>query len=118
MAAVVAEGGAAEERIEDTRPALDVAIAQGCDFLQVCLVPTKEGALVARRDNELSASTDVATRPEFADRKTTKTIDGAEITGWFCEDFTLADLQTLTSREAQPQLRPGRTSSWAARSRC
>lgn len=107
MAAIVAEGGAAEERIEDTRTALDVAISQGCDFLQVCVVPTKEGALVARRDNELSASTDVAVHPEFADRKTTKTIDGTALTGWFCEDFTLAELQTLTCREAQPQLRPG-----------
>ncbi|MEJ0067270.1 MAG: hypothetical protein WDM85_19230 [Caulobacteraceae bacterium] len=60
MAAIVAEGGAAEERIEDTRSALDLAINQGCDFIQVNLVPSKEGALVARRDNELSAGTDIA----------------------------------------------------------
>src|SRR5580704_12489958 len=77
MAAIVAEGGSAEERIEDTRSALDLAINQGCDFVQVNLVASKEGALVARRDNELSAGTDVASRPDFADRKTTKTIDGA-----------------------------------------
>lgn len=106
LAAIVAEGGAAEERIEDTRAALDLAINQGCDFVQVNLVPSKEGALVARRDNELSASTDVASRPEFADRRATKTLDGADVTGWFAEDFTLAELQTLTCREAQPDLRP------------
>jgi glycerophosphoryl diester phosphodiesterase len=106
MAAIVAEGGAAEERIEDTRSALDLAVNQGCDFIQVNLVPTKEGALVARRENELSASTDVAAHPEFADRKTTKTIAGADTTGWFAEDLTLAELQTVTCRESQPQLRP------------
>jgi glycerophosphoryl diester phosphodiesterase len=106
MAAIVAEGGAAEERIEDTRSALDLAINQGCDFVQVNLVASKEGALVARRDNELSAGTDVASRPDFADRKTTKTIDGAGVTGWFAEDFTLAELQSLFCREAHPELRP------------
>jgi glycerophosphoryl diester phosphodiesterase len=103
---IIAEGGAAEDRIEDTRSALDLAITQGCDFIQVNLVPTKEGALVARRDSELSASTNVAARPDLADRKTTKTIDGQEVTGWFAEDFTLAELQTLLCREARPELRP------------
>jgi len=106
LAAIVAEGGSADERIEDTRPALDLAITQGCDFIQVNLVPTKEGALVARRGNELSASTDVAARPDFADRKTSRTIDGAELTGWFAEDFTLPELQTLFCREADPAMRP------------
>jgi len=105
-AVIVAEGGAAEERIEDTRSALDLAINQGCDFIQVNLVPTKEGALVARRENELSASTDVASHPEFADRKTTKTVGGADRVGWFVEDFTLEELRTLTCHEPQPQLRP------------
>ena len=106
FAAIVAEGGAAEERIEDTRSALDLAINQGCDFIQVNLVPTKEGALVARRSSELSASTDVSARPDFADRRTTKTVAGGESSGWFAEDFTLAEVQTLFCREAQPQLRP------------
>ncbi|HEY1750228.1 MAG TPA: glycerophosphodiester phosphodiesterase family protein [Caulobacteraceae bacterium] len=104
--AIVAEGGAAEERIADTRSALDLAISQGCDFIQVDLVPTKEGALVARRGNELSASTDVAAHAEFADRKADKTIGGQSVSGWFAEDFTVAELQTLTCREAQPELRP------------
>jgi glycerophosphoryl diester phosphodiesterase len=106
LAAIVAEGGAAEERIEDTRSAFDLAINQGCDFIQVNLVPTKEGALVARRENELSGSTDVASHPEFADRKTSKTFGDALLPGWFAEDFTLAELRTLTCREPQPQLRP------------
>jgi glycerophosphoryl diester phosphodiesterase len=105
-AVIVAEGGAAEERIADTRSALDLAINQGCDFIQVNLVPTKEGALIARRSRELSAGADVAGRPQFADRKTTKTVDGVETPGWFAEDFTLAELQTLTCREAEPDLRP------------
>jgi len=106
LAVIVAEGGSGDERIEDTRPALDLAINQGCDFIQVNLVPTKEGALVARRGNELSANTDVPSRPDFADRKTTKTIDGADVSGWFAEDFTLAELQTLFCREADPAMRP------------
>jgi glycerophosphoryl diester phosphodiesterase len=104
--AIVAEGGAAEDRIEDTHAALDLAITQGCDFIQVNLVPSKEGALVARRDAELSVSTDVADRPEFADRKTTKTVDGADVAGWFAEDFSLAELKTLTCLEVLPALRP------------
>jgi glycerophosphoryl diester phosphodiesterase len=106
-AVIIAEGGAAEERIEDTRSALELAVAQGCDFLQVNVVPTQEGALVARRDNELSASTDVAAHPEFAARKATKTVGGDQVTGWFAEDFTLAELRTLACREAQPALRGG-----------
>ena len=103
---IIAEGGAAEERIEDTRSALDLAINQGCDFIQVDLAPTKDGALVARRDHEISASTNVADRPEFADRKTEKTVDGKQVTGWFAEDFTLAELTSLTCRERLPDLRP------------
>ena len=105
--AIIAEGGCAEDRISDTRGALDLAINRGCDFIQVDLVPSKEGALVARRDNELSASTDVAARANFAGRKATKTIDGADVTGWFAEDFTVDELKTLLCREANPALRPG-----------
>lgn len=106
---IIAEGGAASERLEDTRTALDLAINEGCDFIQVNLVPTKEGALVARRDNELSATTDVAAHPEFAGRRTTKTIDGKPVTGWFAEDFTLPELKTLMCRERAPTLRPQNT---------
>lgn len=104
--AIIAEGGAAEARIADTRSAYVQAIAEGADFIQANLFPSKEGALVARHDGELSASTDVASRPAFADRRTTRTIAGASVTGWFTEDFTLAELQGLMCREPDPQLRP------------
>jgi glycerophosphoryl diester phosphodiesterase len=70
---------------------------------------TKDGVLVARHENEISGTTDVADQPEFADRKTTKTIDGIEVTGWFTEDFTLAELKTLRAKERLPELRPANT---------
>ncbi|MGH6970123.1 MAG: glycerophosphodiester phosphodiesterase family protein, partial [Caulobacteraceae bacterium] len=103
---IVAEGGSAEKRIEDTRPALDLAIDQGCDFIQCAFTPSRDGTLVARRDNELSLSTDVAAHPAFADRKATKSFGGHKVTGWFAEDFTVAELKTLACREALPQVRP------------
>src|SRR5512135_2838429 len=90
---IIAEGGAAEERIEDTRSALDLAITQGCDFLQVNVAPAKDGTLIARRDSELSATTNVAQLPAFADRRTTKMIDGQSVSGWFCEDFAVQELK-------------------------
>ena len=105
-ALIFAEGGAAAERPEDTRSGYDLAINEGADFIQANLVPTKEGVLIARRDNELSATTDVASRPEFAARRTAKTIDGQLVTGWFSEDFTLAEVKTLFCRERLPTLRP------------
>ena len=67
---------------------------------------TQDGALIARHENELSDSTDVATRPEFASRKTTKTIDGQRVIGWFSEDFTLAEVKTLRAKERLPKIRP------------
>lgn len=103
---IIAEGGAAEERIEDTASALSLAIDQGCDFIQVNLFPTSDGVLVARRDNELSATTDIAARPEFAARRTTKTLDGQAVQGWFTEDFTVAELKTLFCRERLSAMRP------------
>jgi glycerophosphoryl diester phosphodiesterase len=104
--AIIAEGGAADERIEDTRSALDLAINQGCDFIQVTLVPSKEGALFARRDPELSASTNIAALPAYASRKTTKTIDGQPVTGWFAENFTADELGALLCRQPRPKLKP------------
>ena len=70
---------------------------------------TKDGVLVARHENEIGGTTDVAGRDEFADRRTTKTIDGREVTGWFTEDFTLAELRTLRAVERMPALRPMNT---------
>jgi glycerophosphoryl diester phosphodiesterase len=106
---VIAHRGASGLRPEHTGLAYDLAIDQGCDFIEPDLVPTKDGHLIARHENEIGGTTDVASRPEFADRKATKTIDGQPVTGWFTEDFTLAEIKTLRARERLPQLRPGNT---------
>ncbi|WP_294059342.1 glycerophosphodiester phosphodiesterase [Sphingomonas sp.] len=106
---VIAHRGASGERPEHTLLSYELAIEQGADFIEPDLVPTKDGVLVARHENEISGTTNVAAHPEFADRKTTKTIDGEQVTGWFTEDFTLAELKTLRARERLPQLRPGNT---------
>ncbi len=102
---VIAHRGASGLRPEHTIAAYELAIEQGADFIEPDLVPTKDGHLVARHENEISETTDVAARPEFAARKTTKTIDGHAVTGWFTEDFTLAELKTLRARERLPLLR-------------
>ncbi|KAJ1684128.1 hypothetical protein LUZ63_020697 [Rhynchospora breviuscula] len=81
----------------------------GADYVEPDLVPTKDGVLVARHENDITGTTDVADHPEFASRKTTKTVDGKKITGWFTEDFTLAELKTLRAKERLPQVRPGNT---------
>ena len=106
---VIAHRGASGERPEHTLASYDRAIEQGADYVEPDLVLTKDGILVARHENEISETTDVADHPEFADRRTTKSIDGAEMTGWFTEDFTLAELRTLRARERLPQLRPANT---------
>lgn len=103
---VIAHRGASGLRPEHTALAYELAIEQGCDFIEPDLVPTKDGHLVARHENEIGGTTDVAARPEFAARKAAKTIDGQKIEGWFTEDFTLAELKTLRARERLPQLRP------------
>lgn len=102
---VIAHRGASGERPEHTLAAYDLAIDQGADFIEPDLVPTKDGVLVARHENNIADTTDVATRAEFADRRTTKTIDGSKQTGWFTEDFTLAELRTLRAKERLPLLR-------------
>ena len=103
---LIAHRGASGERPEHTRAAYERAIDQGADFIEPDLVLTKDGVLVARHENEIGGTTDVADHPEFADRKTTKVIDGVEMAGWFTEDFTLAELRTLRARERLPDLRP------------
>ncbi len=103
---VIAHRGASGERPEHTIAAYELAIAQGADVIEPDLVPTKDGVLVARHENEISETTDVADHPEFAGRKVTKTIDGRELTGWFTEDFTLAELKTLRAKERLPLMRP------------
>jgi len=106
---VIAHRGASGERPEHTLAAYERAIDQGADYIEPDLVLTSDGVLVARHENEISGTTDVADRPEFAARRTTKTIDGAEVTGWFTEDFTLAELRTLRAVERLPQLRSANT---------
>lgn len=103
---VIAHRGASGERPEHTLDAYSLAIAQGADFIEPDLVPTKDDVLVARHENEISETTDIADHVEFADRRATKTIDGRKVTGWFVEDFTLAELRTLRARERLPALRP------------
>ncbi len=103
---VIAHRGASGERPEHTLAAYRLAIEQGADFIEPDLVPTRDGVLVARHENALSGTTDVADRAEFAGRRTCKRIDGNDITDWFAEDFTLAELKTLRARERIPTIRP------------
>jgi len=103
---IIAHRGASGERPEHTLAAYERAIDQGADYIEPDLVLTRDGVLVARHENEIGGTTDVADHPEFADRKTTRTIDGQMMTGWFTEDFTLDELRTLRARERLPQLRP------------
>ena len=102
---VIAHRGASGERPEHTLEAYRRAIEQGADFVEPDLVSTKDGVLVCRHENEISGTTDVASRSAFASRRTTTTIDGAAVTGWFTEDFTLAELKTLRARERLPHMR-------------
>lgn len=102
---IIAHRGASGERPEHTIASYARAIEQGADYIEPDLVLTRDGVLVARHENEISETTDVADRPEFADRKATKTIDGEKMTGWFTEDFTLAELKTLRAKERLPLLR-------------
>jgi glycerophosphoryl diester phosphodiesterase len=108
-AIVIGHRGASGYRPEHTLASYRLAIAQGADYVEPDLVSTKDGALVARHENEISGTTNVAQKPEFADRRTTRTIDGVQVTGWFTEDFTLAELKRLRAIERLPAVRPGNT---------
>lgn len=104
--AVVAHRGASGHRPEHTLAAYRAAIRMGVDDIELDLVSTRDHVLVARHDLELSATTDVADRAEFAARRTTRVVDGVGITGWFVQDFTVAELKRLTARERWPGVRP------------
>ncbi len=106
---VIGHRGASGYRPEHTLAAYQLATTQCADYIEPDLVATKDGELVARHENEISGTTDVEDRPEFAERRTTKTVDGTEITGWFTEDFTLAELRTLRAEERIPDVRPANT---------
>jgi glycerophosphoryl diester phosphodiesterase len=103
---LIAHRGFPGLRHEHSRPSYDLAIDEGADYIEPDVVATKDGQLVVRHENEISGTTDVADHPEFADRKTTKTVDDSTLTGWFTEDFTLAELKTLRTRERIPDVRP------------
>jgi glycerophosphoryl diester phosphodiesterase len=103
---VIAHRGSSAERPEHTLAAYERAIDQGADYIEPDLVVTKDLQLVARHENELSGTTDVANRAEFEDRKRTKNVEGQQVSGWFSEDFTLAELRTLRARERVPNIRP------------
>ena len=102
---VLGHRGAPAHRPEHTLASYAKAIADGADFVEPDLVTTKDGVLVARHENNIAEITDVASHPQFAARKVTKTIDGAKVTGWFTEDFTFAELKSLRARERLGLLR-------------
>ncbi|MGK5444600.1 glycerophosphodiester phosphodiesterase [Micromonospora sp. URMC 105] len=106
---VIGHRGASGYRPEHTLEAYRLAVRMGADYIEPDLVSTADGVLVARHENEISGTTDVSSRPEFADRRATKTIDGVKVTGWFTEDFTLAELKTLRAKERLPQVRVANT---------
>jgi glycerophosphoryl diester phosphodiesterase len=106
---VIGHRGASGYRPEHTLASYRLAIDMGADYIEPDLVSTSDHVLVARHENEIGGTTDVADHPEFAGRRTTKTIDGNPVTGWFTEDFTLAELRTLRARERLPLLRTTNT---------
>jgi glycerophosphoryl diester phosphodiesterase len=106
---VIGHRGASGYRPEHTLESYRLAAKLGADYIEPDLVSTSDGVLVARHEPEISGTTDVADHPEFADRKTTKKIDGADVTGWFTDDFTLRELKTLRAKERLPLVRPQNT---------
>lgn len=102
---VIGHRGASAHLPEHTLAAYTRAIEDGADMIEPDLVSTRDGVLVARHENEIGGTTDVAVHPEFAARRVTRTVDGERMTGWFVEDFTLAELKTLRARERLPELR-------------
>jgi glycerophosphoryl diester phosphodiesterase len=106
---VIGHRGASGYVPEHTLASYFLAMQYGADYVEPDLVMTRDGVLIARHENEISGTTDVAAQPQFAARRATRMIDGQSVTGWFTEDFTLAELKTLRARERLPQLRPGNT---------
>ncbi len=99
---VIAHRGASGYRPEHTLAAYELAIDMGADYIEPDIVSTRDGQLIARHENEISQTTDVCDRQEFASRQTTKMIDGRAVTGWFTEDFTLGEMKSLRAKERLP----------------
>lgn len=108
---VIAHRGASGYRPEHTLASYALAARMGADCIEPDLVATKDGVLVARHENEISGTTDVADRAEFAALRTTKRVDGREVSGWFVEDFMWTQLQTLRAKERLPAVRPANTAT-------
>jgi glycerophosphoryl diester phosphodiesterase len=106
---VIGHRGASGYRPEHTLASYELAARLGADFMEPDLVPTKDGVLVCRHEPEIGGTTNVADHPEFAGRKVTKVLDGTPTTGWFTEDFTLAELKTLRAKERLPVVRQENT---------
>jgi glycerophosphoryl diester phosphodiesterase len=106
---VIGHRGAPGYRPEHTLASYELAARMGADFIEPDLVSTKDHVLVARHENEIGGTTDVASHPRFADRFATRVVDGKTLTGWFTEDFTLEELKTLRATERLPQIRQGNT---------
>ncbi|SOD94481.1 glycerophosphodiester phosphodiesterase family protein [Blastococcus haudaquaticus] len=103
---VIGHRGAPAYRPEHTTASFELAIELGAEVIEPDVVVSRDGVLVVRHESELSWSTDVSSRPEFVDRRTTKVVDDQRCTGWFTEDFTLAELRTLRAVERMPEYRP------------
>jgi glycerophosphoryl diester phosphodiesterase len=106
---IIGHRGASGYRPEHTLASYELAARMGADYIEPDLVSTKDHILIARHENDITGTTDVVDHPEFADRKATKTIDGQAITGWFSEDFTLAEIKTLHAKERLPDVRQHNT---------
>ena len=106
---IVGHRGASGYRPEHTLASYELAARMGADYVEPDLVTTRDGVLVARHEPEIGGTTDVASHPEFTNRKTTKTLDGVAVTGWFTEDFTLRELKTLRATERIPDIRQRNT---------
>jgi glycerophosphoryl diester phosphodiesterase len=106
---VIAHRGASGERPEHTLESYRLAIEEGADYIEPDLVMTRDGVLIARHENEIGNTTDIAEHPEFAARRRTQIIDGESLTGWFTEDFSLSEIKSLRARERLPHLRPQNT---------
>ena len=106
---IIAHRGASGYRPEHTLASYELAIDLGADYIEPDLVITKDGILIARHENEISETTDIANHPEFAHLKTTKIIDDQIKTGWFTEDLTITEIKTLRAKERIPQIRPQNT---------
>jgi glycerophosphoryl diester phosphodiesterase len=103
---IIGHRGASGYRPEHSAAAYSLAIELGADAVEPDIVASKDGVLVIRHENEISSTTDVASRPEFAAKRTTKLVDAQELSGWFTEDFTWGELSTLRVRERMPTMRP------------